>query len=281
MTSAARLDGARCIVTGANSGIGLEIATALARDGADVTLVCRSRERGEVAAAAIRAVAPSSGVSLLVCDVGDPQAVRACSETLRAGAPRIDVLVNNAGIYAPRRSETAAGHETMLAVNHLGPFLMTNLLLDRLDGARVITTSSAAHAFARIDLADLDARRRFSAMRQYGVTKLANILFTRELARRAPRLVATCFHPGAVGSGFGQDEPGLIRVGMRIAKPFLRTPARGADTGIWLATAPEAASLSGQYLVDRCVRTPRGQGTDDALAAALWTASERLVGLAA
>jgi NAD(P)-dependent dehydrogenase (short-subunit alcohol dehydrogenase family) len=168
----------------------------------------------------------------------------------------------------------------MLAVNHLGPFLMTNLLLDRLDAARVVTTSSGAHAFARIDLDDLDAGRRFSAMRQYGVTKLANILFTRELARRAPRLVATCFHPGAVGSEFGQDDPGLMRFGMRLAKRFLRTPARGADTGIWLATAPEAASLSGRYVVDRHVRTPRGQGTDDVLAAALWRTSERLVGLA-
>jgi NAD(P)-dependent dehydrogenase (short-subunit alcohol dehydrogenase family) len=271
---------ARCIVTGANSGIGREIATALARDGATVTLVCRSRERGEEAAAAIRDTTGNPRVDLVVCDVGDQQAVRACCDALRAGAARIDVLVNNAGIFAPRRGLTAGGHEVMLAVNHLGPFLMTNLLLDRLDGARVVTTSSGAHAFARIDLDDLDAARRFSAMRQYGVTKLANILFTRELARRAPRLVATCFHPGAVGSEFGQDDPGLMRFGMRLAKRFLRTPARGADTGIWLATAPEAASLSGRYVVDRHVRTPRGQGTDDVLAAALWRTSERLVGLA-
>ena len=199
---------ARCIVTGANSGIGREIATALARDGAAVTLVCRSRERGEEAAAAIRDATGNPRVDLVVCDVGDQQAVRACCDVLRAGAARIDVLVNNAGVFAPRRGLTAGGHEVMLAVNHLGPFLMTNLLLDRLDGARVVTTSSRAHAFARIDLDDLDAARRFSAMRQYGVTKLANILFTRELARRAPRLVATCFHPGAVGSEFGQDDPG-------------------------------------------------------------------------
>src|SRR5262249_13189038 len=142
--------------------------------------------------------------------------------------------------------------------------------LERLDGARVITTSSMAHAFARLDLDDLDAARRFSSWRQYGVTKLANILFTRELARRAPGIVATGFHPGAVGSEFGQDEPGPMRVAMRLARPFLRTPTRGADTGIWLATAPEAASLSGQYVVDRRVQTPRGQGADDTLAAELW-----------
>src|SRR5262249_46641131 len=132
----------------------------------------------------------------------------------------------------------------------------------------------------RLDLDDLDAARRFSSWRQYGVTKLANILFTRELGRRAPRIVATCFHPGAVGSEFGQDEPGAMRMALRLATPFLRTPPRGAASGIWLAPAPEAASLSGQYVVARRVRTPRGQGADDTLAAGLWRTSERLVGLA-
>src|SRR5262249_51053087 len=162
-------------------------------------------------------------MELAVCDVGDPLSVRTCCDAL-GGDGRVDVLVNNAGIYAPQRKVTKEGREQMLAVNHLGPFLMTNLLLERLDGARVITTSSMAHAFARLDLDDLDAARRFSSWRQYGVSKLANILFTRELARRAPGIVATCFHPGAVGSEFGQDEPRPMRVAMRLA-PAL--PARG------------------------------------------------------
>jgi retinol dehydrogenase-12 len=273
-------DGTRCVVTGANAGIGREIAAALARQGADVVLICRNRERGEAAAVAIRDQTGNPRVRLVVCDVGDPTAVRGCVQVLRAGGP-IAVLVNNAGLYAPRRLLTPAGRELMMAVNHLGPFLMTNLLLDCLEGARVVTTSSAAHAFARLHVDDLDAGRRFSAMRQYGLTKLANILFTRELARRARvrGVIATCFHPGAVGSEFGQDERGLLDVAMRLVKPFLRTPARGADTGIWLATSPEAAALSGQYVVDRRVQTPRGQGTDDALAGALWEASARLVGL--
>src|SRR5262249_32244304 len=175
------LDGARCIVTGANSGIGRGIATALARDGAAVTLVCRSRERGENAAAAIRRATGHPRMALARCAVGGPPlSVRSCCDAL-GGDGRVDVLVNNAGIYAPQRKVTKEGREQMLAVNHLGPFLMTNLLLERLDGARVITTSSMAHAFARLDLDDLDAARRFSSWRQYGVTKLANILFTREL----------------------------------------------------------------------------------------------------
>jgi NAD(P)-dependent dehydrogenase (short-subunit alcohol dehydrogenase family) len=175
--SGVTLEGTRCVVTGANAGIGREIATALARHGADVTLVCRNRARGEAAATAIREATGNPRVGLLLCDVGD--------------------------------------------------------------------------------------------------------LFTRELARRARDrgVIATCFHPGAVGSEFGQDEGGLLNVGMRLVKRFLRTPARGADTGIWLATSPEAASLSGQYVVDRRVRTPRGRGTDDALAAELWERCARFVGL--
>ncbi len=160
-----RLAGKRCIVTGANAGIGREIASVLARDGAEVTLVCRDPARGDTAAAAIRAATGNPGVRLVVCDVGDPVAVRRAVEALRADGP-IDVLVNNAGVYAPRRRLTAGGSEVMMAINHLGPFLMTNLLLDRLEGARVVTTSSGAHAFARLDLEDLDAARRFSAMRQ-------------------------------------------------------------------------------------------------------------------
>jgi NAD(P)-dependent dehydrogenase (short-subunit alcohol dehydrogenase family) len=277
----AALEGKRCVVTGANAGIGYEIASALARDGADVTLVCRNPDRGAAAVDAIRGATGNPRVGLAVCDVGDLDAVRACCKTLSNGGSRIDVLVNNAGVWAPRRQLTAAGRELMLAINHLGPFLMTNLLVDRLAGARVVTTSSMGHAMARLDLDDLDASRRWSAMRQYAVTKLANILFTREFARRARDrgIVATCFHPGAVGSEFGQDDPGFMRFGMRLAKRFLRTPAQGADTGIWLATAPEAASLSGQYVVDRRVKTPRGQGTDDRLAAALWDVSASLVGL--
>jgi NAD(P)-dependent dehydrogenase (short-subunit alcohol dehydrogenase family) len=279
----AALEGQRCVVTGANTGIGFVIASALARDGADVTLVCRNPDRGAAAVDAIRDATGNPRVRLAVCDVGDPGAVRACCDTLSNGGSHIDVLVNNAGVWAPRRQLTPAGRELMLAINHLGPFLMTNLLLDRLAGARVITTSSAAHAMARLDLDDLDAGGRWAAFRQYGVTKLANILFTRELARRARDrgVVATSFHPGAVGSEFGQDYPGIMRFGMRLAKRFLRTPAQGADTGIWLATAPEAATLSGQYVVDRRVKTPRGQGTDDQLAAELWDVSARLVGLPA
>ena len=148
------MTGRRCIVTGANTGIGLAIATAFAARGASVVLVCRNRQRGDAAVDAIRSGTRNDDVTLVQCDMGDLDAVRTCSAGLRAAHPRIDVLVNNAGLYAPQRHLTAAGNELMLAVNHLGPFLMTNLLLDRLAGGRVVTTSSAAHAITRMDVKD-------------------------------------------------------------------------------------------------------------------------------
>lgn len=277
------MDGKLCIVTGANSGIGKAWATELARRRADVVLVCRDRGRGEAARDEIRRATGNERVTLMQCDLGSQASIRAFADAFRATGRRIDVLANNAGLYLPARQVSPEGHEMMLAVNHLGPFLMTNLLLDRLEGARVVTTSSLGHAMASIDLADLHAERRYVAMVQYGVTKLGNILFTRELARRARDrgVVATCFHPGGVGTEFAQDVPSALSIVMRVGRWFLRTPERGADSGVWLATAPEGATLTGSYVVDRKVRIPWRQGTDDALARDLWTASARLTGLPA
>src|SRR5262249_13845208 len=181
--------------------------------GADVARVGRTPERGAVAAGAIRDATGNRRVTLTVCDVGEPRDVRTCCETLRAGDRRIDVLVNNAGIYAPRRHLTPAGREQMLAVNHLGPFLMTNLLLDRLDGRGFIRPPRAAHVRAKGALTPPAAAPPFPAFRQYGAPKPPNTLFPRGRARRGRDrgIVATCFHPGAVGSEFGQDDPGLMR----------------------------------------------------------------------
>ena len=276
------MQGKLCVVTGANSGIGKTMATDFARRGADVVLVCRNRSRGEAAMREIQSTTANTRVSLELCDLGDLTSVRTCAAALRNLNRPIDVLANNAGLHLPARHLSPDGFEAMFAINHLGPFLLTTLLLDRLHGARVVTTSSLAHAIARIDWTNLQCERRFSAMTQYGVTKLANILFTRELARRArdQGIIATCFHPGGVATEFGQDEPGILNTAMRLFGPYiLRTPAQGADTGIWLATAPDAATLSGSYCQDRKVRTPWGQGANDNLAYELWTASERFTGL--
>ena len=275
------MHGKTCVVTGANAGIGKAMATELARRGADVVLVCRNRSRGEAALAEVRKAAGHDRLALMLCDVGDLTAVRAFAAEFRATGRRIDVLANNAGVFLPARQLSAQGYELMLAINHLGPFLLTNLLLDRLEGGRVVSTSSFGHAMGRIAFDDLQCERRYWAGVQYGVTKLCNILFTRELARRAPRVVATCFHPGGVATEFAQDQPGWLSTVMRVLGPWvLRTPAKGAETGVWLATADEAAGLSGSYCVDRRVRRPWGQGTDDAVAHELWRVSEELTGLA-
>ena len=275
------MKGKLCLVTGANSGIGKAMATELARHGADVVMVCRSRQRGEEALADIRRDSGSDRVTLELADVGDMDSIRAFVERFGAKGRRIDVLANNAGVYLPTHTLTKQGHESMLAINHLGPFLMTNLLLDRLEGARVITTSSFAHSWSKLDFDDLGCARSFIPLRHYGTTKLMNILFTRELARRegGRGIVAHCFHPGAVGTGFGQDEPGLLSVGMKIVKWAMLTPEQGADTGVFLATSDEALKSNGQYWSKRKIRKPWGVGTDDAVAARLWSASAALVGL--
>jgi NAD(P)-dependent dehydrogenase (short-subunit alcohol dehydrogenase family) len=276
------MQGKLCIVTGANSGIGKAMATDLAQRGAEVILVCRNPARAEVARQEICRTTRSERFTVELCDLGEFASVRALAARLRAQHGRIDVLANNAGLYLPSRQLSPDGFESMLAINHLGPFLLTHLLGDRLDGARVVTTSSIAHAIGRIGFDNLQGERRFIPIVQYGVTKLANILFTRELARRGRDrgVVATCFHPGAVATEFGQDEPGVMATVMRVVAPYiLRTAAKGAETGIWLATDPAAAAISGSYCQDRRVRTPWSQGANDAIAAELWRFSERATGL--
>ena len=162
----------------------------------------------------------------------------------------------------------------------MAPFLLTHLLRDRLAGGRVVTTASAAHQTGLLDLSDLQTERSsYRAMTVYGTTKLCNILFTRELARRAPELRATCFHPGVVRTGFGKNENGVWRVLTTLGAPFFRSAARGAATLVWLATAPEAADLTGVYVQDKKVVSPNAQAQDDHLAAELWARSAELTGV--
>jgi NAD(P)-dependent dehydrogenase (short-subunit alcohol dehydrogenase family) len=176
---------------------------------------------------------------------------------------------------------TDEGLERTFALNHLAPFLLTHLLLDRLREsapARVVTTASDAHKSGRLDLDDLQSEHSFSPLRTYGTTKLCNVLFTRELARRldGSGVSANCFHPGVVRTGFGKNDNVLLRIGISIAGLFFRTPERGARSLVWLALDPEAAELNGAYVEDEKVARPSAQAQDDALASALWGASERL-----
>jgi retinol dehydrogenase-12 len=187
----------------------------------------------------------------------------------------VDVLANNAGALFASRKETAEGFEQTLALNHLAPFLLTNLLRDRLAGGRVVTTASDAHKSGHLVLDDLQS---YSA-RVYGTSKLCNILFTRELARRAPEPHANCFHPGVVRTGFAKNENGIWKLVATLGAPFFRSPERGARSLVWLALSDDAAALSGEYIEDQTVVAPSAQAQDDSLARSLWEQSARLVGI--
>lgn len=213
-----------------------------------------------------------------VADLTLMSSVRVLADEIRERYERVDVLANNAGALFASRNETSEGFEGTFALNHLAPFLLTNLLRDRLAGGRVVTTASNAHKSGRVVLDDLQSEKSYSA-RVYGTSKLCNVLFTRELARRAPELRANCFHPGVVRTGFAKNEDGLWKVVARLGAPFFRSPERGARSLVWLALSDDAAALTGEYIVDEKVVPPSVQARDDNLARSLWEQSAQLVNL--
>ena len=205
--------------------------------------------------------------------------VRALADEVRGRYEHIDVLANNAGALFASRKDTSEGFEQTFALNHLAPFLLTNLLRDRLDGGRVVTTASDAHKAAVLDLDDLQSEKSYAAMRVYGTSKLCNILFTRELARRAPQLHANCFHPGVVRTGFGKNENGIWKLLTTLGGPFFRSPEKGARSLVWLSLSEQAGALNGEYVQDEKVLAPSGQARNEILAEGLWEHSAQLVGL--
>jgi NAD(P)-dependent dehydrogenase (short-subunit alcohol dehydrogenase family) len=269
------------LLTGATRGIGRAAALELAAQGAEIALVGRDAERVRSVAVAARAAGAGAPVHEHVADLTLMSEVRALAEQIRARNARIDVLANNAGALFASRRETSEGLERTFALNHLAPFLLTNLLLDRLAGGRVVTTASDAHRGGLLDLDDLQSTRSYAAMRVYGTSKLCNILFTRELARRAPQLHANCFHPGVVRTGFGKNENGIWKLLTTLGGPFLRSPQRGARSLVWLASSDQAATLTGAYVEDEKVVVPSLQARDDDLALGLWERSAELAGVAA
>jgi NAD(P)-dependent dehydrogenase (short-subunit alcohol dehydrogenase family) len=269
------------LLTGATRGIGRAAAIELARQGAEVALVGREPERVQAVASEARAAGGGAPVHEHVADLTLMAEVRTLAEDVRGSYEHIDVLANNAGALFASRKQTPEGLERTFALNHLAPFLLTNLLRDRLGGGRVVTTASDAHTSGRLDLDDLQSEKSYAAMRVYGTSKLCNILFTRELARRAPELHANCFHPGVVRTGFGKNENGIWKVLTTLAGPFFRSPERGARSLVWLSLSEEAAPLTGEYVQDEKVLAPSAQAQDDTLAEGLWERSARLVGLPA
>jgi NAD(P)-dependent dehydrogenase (short-subunit alcohol dehydrogenase family) len=271
------------VVTGASSGIGAAGAVELARRGGTVVPVGRDARRLARVAARIESAGGTSAEPLRA-DFASLDDVRRLAAELLDRHERIDVLVNNAGTYSRRRDLTEDGHESTFAVNHLAPFLLTNLLLDRLRGsapARVVVTSSEAHRSGVLDFDDLEMERGWSGPRAYANSKLANVLFTRALARRlaGEGVVANCFHPGVVATRLVRG--GLSSVAWAGVRVLGRRPRSGADTLVYLAHSLEAADITGQYLIDRRPSQLLGQAADDHAAELLWEMSESLVGLRA
>ncbi len=280
---AADMQGKVCVVTGANSGIGKETALGLAQLGATVVLVCRSQERGDAALAEITQRSGNDSVSLLVADLSAQRQVRRVVVAFREQFDRLDVLVNNAALARRTRAVSEDGVELTLAVNHLAPFLLTNLLLDRLKAsapARVVTVSSAAHKDAEINFADLQGEQSYATFGfgAYSQSKLANVLFTYELARRleGTGVTANCLHPGVVATGIFRDTPLWLRVGLTLARPFILGSAQGADTVLYLAAAPEVAGVSGRYFEKRQPVQSSPRSYDTEVARRLWEESEAL-----
>jgi retinol dehydrogenase-14 len=277
--------GKTILVTGASSGIGLEASIELARRGARVVMVGRDRGRSESALAEARTRSGSRDVSLLRCDFSSLAAVRQLADTFRLQHDRLDVLVNNAGGVNKTRTTTADGIETTFAVNHLAGFLLTNLLLDlvvRSAPARILTVASIGHRHGTMDFDDLGYERGYSIMRAYSRSKLANILFANELARRlaGTGVTSNSLHPGSVDTRIWSGAPlwakPLIQIVMR---PFFITAAKGGSYIVNLATRPEFAAVSGKYFEEARMIDPAPLARDEALGRRLWDVSAAMVKL--
>jgi NAD(P)-dependent dehydrogenase (short-subunit alcohol dehydrogenase family) len=275
------------MITGATSGIGLAAALELARLGASLVLVGRNPERGEQVLTEVRRASRAGDVTLLLADLSSQSEIRRLAADFLATKRPLHVLLNNAGVINLRREESGDGIETTFAVNHLAYFLLTSLLLERLKEsapARVVNVASDAHRGAgRLDFDDLESRRRYSPMRVYGRSKLANILFTRELARRleGTGVTANSIHPGFVGSNFAKNNGPLGIAAMTLLRPFARSPEKGAETAVYLCSSPQVEGVTGEYFQDCTPHQPRASALDDKDARLLWEVSERMTGLGA
>jgi NAD(P)-dependent dehydrogenase (short-subunit alcohol dehydrogenase family) len=274
-----------CLVTGATSGIGKATATELARLGAEVVLVACDPAKGQATAAEIRAATRNEHVEPLTADLSSQASTRQAAEAYRHGHDRLHVLVNNAGGYWATRHLTADGLELTFALNHLAYFLLTNLLLDLLRAsapARIVNVTSGAQAVGDIHFDDLQFERRYRGQPAYNQSKLANVLFTYELARRlqGTRVTVNCAAPGVVRTNFGRDDAGpAMRLLTPLVRRFMRTPEQGADTSLYLASSPEVEGVTGRYYASRRARRSSRRSYDAELASRLWRVSEELTGL--
>jgi NAD(P)-dependent dehydrogenase (short-subunit alcohol dehydrogenase family) len=287
--SASDMSGKTVVITGGNSGIGTETAVALASAGARVVITARDQARGEAAVADVQARSGNQSIELVVFDLASLASTEAGATAINDRCPRIDVLINNAGVVLSDRSQTVDGFESTFGINHLGPFLLTQRLLERVVASgpsRIVNVSSTAHRSARQGMSfdDLQSTKRYSSMQVYGQSKLANILFTTELARqlKGTSTTANCLHPGVVATGYGRDGDthGFLTFGLKLIKPFILTAEKGARTSVYLASSPEVTDISGAYFI-KCKQHQTSKAAQDAEAAArLWAVSEELIAAA-
>lgn len=273
------------VVTGANAGMGNVIASALAEKGYTLVMICRDPAKGEAAQNEIKRVTKNPNVHLLTCDLSSMQSIRHAAETLKITFPHMDVLVNNAGAIFDSLQWTSEGYEKTFATNHLSYFLLTHLLLENLKAApqaRIVNMASRMSNSGRLNWDDLQASRKFSAAQAYANTKLMNIMFTFELAERlkGTQVVANALHPGMVHTNFGSNMTGFVGWLTPKVMRWGRTPAEGADTAIWLASAVETAQITGQYFYNRKLYKAPAICHDPEARELLWHQTEELLGLA-
>jgi NAD(P)-dependent dehydrogenase (short-subunit alcohol dehydrogenase family) len=270
------------LVTGANSGIGYETVVGLARKGAKVLMACRERKRGEDALASAKEASGNDTIELFLADFSSLDQVRRLAEEVKLRFRRLDVLVNNAGGIFARHALSADGYEWTFAVNHLAPFLLTNLLRPLFKPqSRVVTVSSEAHRTGRIDFDDLMAENRYAMFKAYAQSKLANILFASELGRRlsGSGITSNSLHPGVVRTRWGQTSGTLLKTALRFAGIFMISPEQGARTSIYLASAPEVQGVTGRYFKNCREANPSAEALNENVANRLWNVSARMVDL--
>ena len=280
------MNGKICLVTGATNGIGKATAQALAQMGATVVIVGRDAQKAAQVTEEVRAASDNQNVEWLLADLSSQQDIRRLATEFKSKYSQLHVLLNNAGGTFVKRQLSVDGIEMTFALNHLAYFLLTNLLLDTIKAsapARIINVSSGAHSGGKIEFDNLQGERSYSGMGPYGNSKLANILFTTELARRleGTGVTVNALHPGLVSTGFGKNNPGFFTKIIRVVVPLIaRSPEKGAATSIYLASSPEVQSITGKYFVDCKVTRPAPQATDSAVARKLWDVSAEMVHLA-
>jgi len=279
--------GKTVVITGGTSGIGEVAAIELAKKGARIVLIARDRERAHATFAKLNAIEALSALTGYYGDLSLIADVKRVAEQIAAVEPKIDVLINNAGAMFTSRQTTAEGLEKTFAVNHMAYFVLTNALLPKIKatpGARIVSTASDAHRGAKLDFDDLQSAKSYSGFSVYGESKLCNILFNRELAKRlqGSGVTANCLHPGFVATRFGDNNPGFLGVAIRIAKPLAAlSPEKGAETIVYLASSPQVEGKSGGYYYKCAPATPTKEAQSDADAKRLWDVSAKIAGIGA